>query len=499
MHNRLLILVLGSFVYLLCLAVYSYSWALNSTDSGGWLAATEQWMVPQPYGAPLYILLGHALNFLSPLSTAANLSVFLSVIPATITILLTYKTTLKLTGDKSIALISGLVLLGSAVFLSQATTTMYRCLATMFLTAAIYSYYSSSSKRPYLTMMLLGLGTAVHVIVGTITLFLLIWEWRNWRIWWKPCIVYGTIVAFSYSLILIFMWSDTPRLLAGGLNIESIQGYWSTTSKAIVGTLSIYELPERLGYDLRIIVMSFGLAMIPVYIALRSLKANRHLLPLVIAPLYITWYMLTCLDVQTWTYLVFASPCLAILAGCGMKKMIETEKFGGPSGTRWIMWGAVALIITNGIFLNANLLTHQRHKAQDYYEELKALPDDSIVVVVPGPYSLGLFYEMTRNPQQNLIPLVYPYIDDPTNYGMSDFRTWLEEEYDVDWDSEGFDTLDIVGEELSKNSDVFLAARDDSELDRCFVLEEVGDRVKRVIALTGEEPRPYMENGDEES
>jgi hypothetical protein len=516
--------------YLSILAVKSFSWTLISSDSGGWLAAATQWQVPQPYGAPPYVLLGRFLS-LFHWNLPALMSVFLSAIPSALSVMFVYLILKRLTKSTSIGIISSAVLLGSAVFLSQATITGYHAFSAMWVTLAFWAYIQD---KPKLTMVFLGVGTAFHVMIAFIALFWLLgdiaygWKDKRYKIWfYKPILIYIACGILPYGMIPILMAFDTPHFLAGGLSLESIIGYWSTTSRAIMGTISVFEFPARVLNTSKIVLMSFGLALIPFTVYLVSFfkdkTKSRYSIPLIGTILYVMWYVLTCLDAQTWTYIVFASSSMVILVGLGLARLKDWHRYT-------VVASAGLLIIFNAVFLNANVLTNENPKGTTYLAELNALPDNAIVLTEPGPYSMGMFYAI--NSGKNIIPLVYPYLDDPT-FGRGDYPEYIHDRWGVQWTSTPQDvkefqeqmqleygndtlnwvdvptavnkyhmylweryrwsesgTLKAISDALASGREVYAATEWYSVINQCFARDGEG-LVRRITALSGLEPAPY--------
>ncbi len=461
-----LLIGLFAFIYYLTLSAKTYTWVFASSDSGDWLATANWWMVPQPYGSPLYIILNRLVGLL-PGGQPLNITILLSSLPSAITVVLVYLIVKRLVGKVSIALISSLVLLGSAVFLSQSTVLEEYALATMFLTAAIYAYVRGNRM---LTMVLLGLGSAVHIFVGTLLIAWIITEWRSWRQWLKPTLAYGAIVGVSYSFILLLMALDTPKLLAGGMNSHSIVSYFTTTTGAILGQLSLFEAPTRLLYLGTIILTSFSLALIPITFSLKrpTMKPIVLLSGITVITL---WYYGTNIDPTAWTFIMFASPALAILGGLGLAKLTPRYKYT-------VALGAVVLLLLNGVFLNANILTTTDPRASAYRQELQNLPDNSIVLVMPGAYSLGLFYAMSEG--KDLVPLVYHYVDD---WNFIDYQTWIQNNYNV---SILPSTLDTIEANL-KTSLIYFAGSPnvDYPIEPALRLNDIGNTyITEVLGLT---------------
>jgi len=493
---------LVALVYYVILSAKDYTWVFLSGDSGDWLACANWWMVPQPYGSPLYIILGRLIGLL-PGSQPLNLTILLSCLPSAITVGLVYLTVKHLTDSSkeastastgssrssfTIPLISSLVLLGSAVFLSQSTVLEEYALATMFLTAAIYTYVRGNKV---LTMTLLGLGTAVHIFVGILLLAWVIAEWKNWKQWLKPAVIYGVIVGVSYSFTLLLMAMDTPRLLAGGLNFYSVQFYWTATTGAILGQLSLFEAPTRLLYLGALVLASFGLALIPICSSCRRpiTKPTILLSGIILITL---WYYGTNLDPAAWTFVAFASPALSVLCGLGLHKLEARAPKNSDIGLHRlnshymyvVAVGAVALVLINGVFLNANTLTNENPMASTYRRELQSLPDDSIVLTTPGAYGLGLFYTMSEG--KDLVPLVYHYLD---SWEFTDYATWLRDNHEI---LVLPSTLDTIEANL-KTVPIYFAGSPnvDYPIEPALELEDIGRTfVKRVKGLTGLPPLP---------
>ncbi len=479
-------LLLGALAlaYYILLSAKTYTWVFLSGDSGDWLATANWWMVPQPYGSPLYIILCRLVGLL-PGSQPLNLTILLSCLPSAITVTLVYLIVKHLTNKISIALISALVLLGSAVFLSQSTVLEEYAIATMFLAAALYAYIRGNRWE---TVVLLGLGTAVHIFIGVLAVAWVVVEGKEWKLWLKPVGLFAIIVGASYSFILLLMYMDTPRLLAGGLSPYSIRFYWTVTTGAILGQLSLSEAPTRLLYLSGLMVVSFGLALVPIC---SSWKRPVSKLVILLSGMTVLtlWYYGTNLDPAAWTFITFASPALAILCGLGLYKLAPRYKYA-------VALGALVLILVNGLFLNANLLTNADPQASTYRQELQNLPDNSIVLTTPGTYSLGLFYAMSEG--KDLVPLIYHYID---SWGFYDYGLWLNQTYELETyeiTSPGFhrwkSTLELVGECLDIKAPIYFAGSPDITypIEPALTLEPVGSKVylRRITALTGVPPEP---------
>ncbi len=470
---------LVALTYYAALSAKSYTWVFISGDSGDWLAASNWWMVPQPYGSPLYILLGQLLNAF-PGDLVVKMTIGLSVIPSAVTVMLVYLIVQRLTHNKAIAVASVLVLLGSAIFLSQSTVLEEYALATMLLTLGFWTYIND---HRYWTALCWGLGVSIHVFVLGAVLFWLIIEWRNYL---KPFVLVTLpIVTVLYGFILLLMYLDTPRLLAGGLNLYSLQQYLFVTAGAILGQLSVFEAPKRLLFTAQLVMMSFGLALIPLTKSVRKPipKSTAVMLGVI---LWTLWFQITNLDSSAWTFITYASPFVAILVGLGLSRLSTAH-------LKYVVAGALVLVVVNGAALNANILTSARPLATSYYDALQELPDKSIVLCNPGTYSLGLFYVMSEG--KDLVPLVYPYLD---NWEFRDYSDWLGRNYlqniQVGLIS-GWDTLTVIEYALNVDRDVYYADSPwrHSDIRQSLVLEDTEwTQITKVTGLTGLEPEPVI-------
>ncbi len=478
-------LILGvlSFVYLSLMCVRQYSWAFVSSDSADFLMASTVWAVPQTYGYPLYITLGHLLNLL-PGELAAKMTILLSALPASISVVVVYLTVLRMTSkwrwQYFVALTAALVLLGTAFFVTEATVTKGYALVAMFLALAFYAYIRNWRYR---TVMFLGLGVAVHMLVAAIAFFWLLAD-RRWKLWiGKPLLVFGTFGFVPYLLIPLLMALDTPRFMAGSLSIHNLINYFSMTSRSIIGMISVFDAPVRIFVTTRILIMSLGLAIIALCQNIYK-PLTRPVAILVATVLFQLWYVVTCLDAQTWTYLAVAAPAVAVLVGLGLSTMQKAHTYA-------IATCAVVLVGVNGFMLNANLLDQRHPQGQEYYTMLQELPDGAVVVTEPGPYSLGLFYAIVKG--KDLVPLIYPYIEEP-RFSVADYAQYLETDYGVKWTS----TLDGVQECLEENRPVYFITTDISPIRRCFETslrepEVLGvSPMERITALTGLPPEEYV-------
>jgi hypothetical protein len=242
-----------SFGYYLVLLAKQWTWTFAGIDSGDWLTASIWWFVPQPYGSPIYISLGHLLNAL-PGDLVLKLGIFLSVVPASITVAFVYLITKELTGKEKIAVVCSTVMLGCGIFLSQATIIEEYAFTVMFITIA-YWFYIKSNKLG--TVVFLGLAGAVHIIAIALAVLWFATHYKEIKKWLKYIPVYFVLGILPYSLILFMMEVDTPRILAGHLSLANINAYMGSTG-GTVGALSIVEVPKRLLDFVSIVFLGLG-------------------------------------------------------------------------------------------------------------------------------------------------------------------------------------------------------------------------------------------------
>jgi hypothetical protein len=148
---------------------------------------------------------------------------------------------------------------------------------------------------------------------------------------------------------------------------------------------------------------------------------------------------------------------------------------------------AVILVSVNAAFLNGAVIDRQHPYGMNYLSELNALPNYSVVVTEPGPYSLGLFYAITLD--KDLVPLVYPYIEQPL-FNVTGYDEYLHSKYNVpDWSS----TLEGVQWCLDNDVPVYFTVQEQSVILRCFNLSGSGT-VEQIVGLTGLQPSKYIVN-----
>lgn len=480
-YTPLLILLVALGYYVL-LSSKIFTWIFISADSADWLSVSNWWMVPQPLGSPLFLLLGQFLNMF-PGDQVLKMTILLSCLPSAITVTMVYLIVKRLTDKPLIAIVSSLVLLGSAVFLTQATILEEYSITVMLLTVGVYFLIKEKLKTGFI---FLGLATAIHIVVLVITG--LIWmgyayKWNSFRTraGWKKLINLGLIFlvfgVLPYSLILVLMYLDTPRLMAGGFNWYHINGYFFGIGKGIVGTISVFDFPYRLLSGLRILIVSLGLAIIPLIYFLKDLRSvkkpeslsgmTKYLL---LAPTgFGLWYYLTCFDPGTWTFMLFGFPFIAVMIGIGLSKLSLNQ-------VKLVALSAVILIVTNGFLLNADKLAHDEPFASTYYQEVWALPDGSAIVQGPGAFSMTTIYAMSEG--KDVVPLVWGVVE----YGFRDYQQYLSDQ----WGIQGGTIKDLAMDAHSDGREIYIAFYKESKEVKCFILSEVpGNKfVRKIIGFT---------------
>jgi len=425
----------SSFVYYGLLSAREYTWVFASGDSGDWLASANMWFVPQAFGSPLYIALAKIPGAL-PFNLPITMALVLSAIPAAVTVMLVYLIVWQLTNRALLAITSAVVLLGCGVFLTQATIVEEYCLSVMFVVAAFYFYIND---RKYMTALFLGLGTAVHIVVLPIAVLWFFVSYREWRGWIKAMPIYIVAGILPYGLIVWLMASDAPRLYAGGLSWGAVNNYLGGTE--VVGTLSLTETPMRLLALVCILLFSLGIAWLSI---MRGFRLADKRIALVVLPTvaFPMWYYITCLHPSTWTYLAWAMPFLAVMAGFGLlweRRLIVNV----------VLAGAILFVVANSYYLNADLISKRDPQALAYFENIMALPNGSAVVCDRyGWRGFAVYYAISEGKE---ITPIFRDPDTPSDL-YSNYIDWVHEKYGLS----GSNAKELIEDATEKGLDVYV-------------------------------------------
>lgn len=428
------ILFLIPFLYYSLLSAKSYTWVFTSGDSGEFMAMAYYWSAPHLYGMPLYQALSHGVYALGG-NLAANMSVLLSALPAALTVVIVYLIVSHTTKSRWVAFVSSIVLIGAAVFTTEAQVIKEYALAILLLTL---SYYFYIKDRKMLAVVFIGLGSAIHMMIVAVAG---LWFLLQWRQWWRYIPLYILFGIAPYGLTLWELGNSSPPLLAGhGLSFETVNAYLGFSG--IAGGMAATEAPARIWSEVRMLVVSLGLAIVPLAVGLSkpwSMQAKM----LIVAIVFPIWYYLTCMDSTTWTYLSFAMPFCAIAAGLGLQRMKGHH-------TKLILIGALIMIALNGYFLNSARLDLQKSTAKSYYAAVMEIPDGSVLTVHRGGfYGGGLFYALSNG--KDVIPVFYRY-EDEKNILWWQYIDWMHDTYPLSGDS----TQLMIQSALNQNIGVYV-------------------------------------------
>ena len=414
---------LCAFAYYYFLSAKEWTWLFVSSDSGSWIAAAATWMIPQPLGSPLYISLGRLISLL-PGDLSGNVTIWLSALPAAVTVMLVYLIAHRMTNRASLASLAAGILLASGVFLSQSTVVEEYAISAMFITLAFWYFICGHRWR---MMLALSAGIVVHSIVIIITVLWLLLMLRDYRRWIAPTVMLIGISLLWYSLIPVLMYLDTPKFWTGWLSWDSLSGYTLGSNAETIGSLGIWDAPERLLMTGSIILMSFGLALIPIWIGIRATiqsVSTRVILMIVSLGL---WFHVVSIDSTTWTFIAFGAPLVAVLAALGLDRLPRIHY-------AVVAVSVLGLLVTNTFLLNAGTLTRQNPWASDYHADIMELPPNSYVAVqMGGPYGLGMMKAVVTE-RPDLTPLFVGGVGSDGNLPprWAGYLDWLRNEKGVE-------------------------------------------------------------------
>lgn len=437
-----ILLTIIGFVYYFSMYARELTWIYTTSDSTDWLTQLRWWIVPQAYGKPLFISLIHLVSYIPFGTDVDKITIFLVIIPAAITVGLVYLSTYKLTSSQVKSTAASLVLLGAVVCTSQAAVVEQYAMVSMFITLALYFYIGGKKKS---CAIALGLLTATHIIglVITVMLVITLHVMKKKREWASTIPLYILFGIAPYSLILIMMASDAPKLIAGDLSVITIFEYL-LGNPAQGSQLALILLPKRLMEAIGLATLSLGFAIVPIF---KSMKAIRTELVLFLSLIIVfcSWFYITSMFHSVWKYVAILVPSMCILAGVGLTRMTQKH-------TVLIISCAILLIITNAIFFNTNTITKQeKPMAQDFIEFLQNMEDgDGIIIPGGGAYGFATFYTMSKG--KDIVPIIVANLDKAEQIEQyQDYLQWMDRTYGLT----GNNYLDLAQAMMDKGHNVY--------------------------------------------
>ena len=214
----------GLLLFFAFLALYTHTLQqhISTADNAEFQLVGIQLGLAHPPGFPLYtILSGLAARF--PLSIASHIKInFLSALSSSLTLLLVYLTSFRLSKHIGLSLVAATALGTATTFWQQAVYANVRTFTALFAALCLWSLVQwrlseSEQKHRYVLIfaLALGFGFTHHLSLAFIGLVMVLWllsqDWRTWR--WLPVGLLG-LLPWLYLPIL----SPDLRELSAFLN-----------------------------------------------------------------------------------------------------------------------------------------------------------------------------------------------------------------------------------------------------------------------------------------
>ena len=460
-------IALGLFIfalgyYFVC-SCKEFTWVFMSGDSADWLASAKIWFLPQPFGAPTYIMLAKLIN-LFPGDLATNMVFYSSCLPAAISVVMVYLAALKLKGSKIVGIVAALVMIAAFPFFAEASVIREHILSAMFISMAVLAW---TYKKYPLMMITLGLAISVNIIAAYVTGLWFLTDLKHWKDWVRWSFLGVLFGLCPYGLTLWLMENAPYKWFEAHLSLANINDYLG--SSGTVGGLSIADAGGRLIDFIGVAFVTYALAWIPIF---KSFKKMWRFGLIVIG---VFWLYFMDNDPTTWTFTLYAVPFAALMVAYGLEHKKEIIA---------VAVSACILITMNGILLNAQTIHDKNPVARDLYNETMALPENSVVITAQGGFvTLNMFYAISNGSDIEL--LFMTAISNKADRGGSDdvgYLGWIE------WANQqglwGGNSIEMARFALERGSPVFRVTTYLPELNSdAYVLEPYSGYFDKVVAI----------------
>jgi hypothetical protein len=395
----------------------------KSLDSVEFIFCAKYFYVAHQMSVPLYLLVSHFFLMI-PFGTEAWRMGLISLLSTMVACWFIYKIIRQQLPNKKYFAVLGVLIYGlSALVISQSTVVQTYSSIAM---CAVGAYYFAITKRWKLVGVMVGIGLAIHVLVGLVFIILLVF-FKEYRNNWKAILI--TVSFLLFYLYIPLRSGVTPDLLDRNGSSGLVDAFLNliTVVTYFGGTLSIWELPKRILDMIGVVGISIGIvAIVPLvkYFWSRSFFKNPLFwlsgIPIII--------YVSNLDAQTYDYMMLAIPFIVIAICLGLDKFKNHKVLSVA-----IVAVVIVVGIFNGWYFNiGSTLDKNLSVSNLYYNEFSKMSNGSILIC-------------SNLPKGTNLSLVSKY----------------NKEYDINikevdaselWDSEYLDKLQNNGIELIANS-----------------------------------------------
>lgn len=379
------------FGILLFMLAPNMTWINTDSDGVHYVYAAKNLYVSHKTSAPLFLLLGKAfvsLPFGSEFWRVGLISV-LGTLGASIFVYLSIR---HLVQSKALAIL-GIFLYGlSALVISQSTIVETYALTSMFMVGAYY--FSIKSKWAWCAAML-GLGLAVHHLVG-IALIVLLIAHRELRSPKHLAIMASGLLFYLY-IPLSRQFAHSPDMWGNG-TVRTFFGDNISTMMMLVGGLAIWDLPKRILDTVGLLGVSLGIGAI--FIAWYCIRQGKWLMRDALFWLFALGVLYYMVDLAPQTY-VYVMPSIAfgvIIAMVQLSKLRITWVYAAVAAT------LILSIVNVGSMSIGRTLDPNLSATHFYRQELPKIPDGQALMAQYG-WQWAMVFPYNKNEGKNIIPI----------------------------------------------------------------------------------------------
>ncbi len=403
------ILALGVVVAILMVNLSpDMTWMNTDSDGVHYVFAAKNLTTAHHMSAPLYLLLGN-LFLRIPFGTEFWRMGLMSAFATIGTSIFIYLIVVRLLKENQKArlygIISSLVFGGSALIISQSIIVETYMLSTM---CGVGAYYFVIKRRWVWASILLGIGLAVHPFLAFMAWAVLFISYKEMRQWRRYAITIAFFAFYAYIPIVGMFGEDT-----GMWANTTSEGFFGGTMGMVLmltGGLSVHDFPKRVLDTLLIIVVSFGLGIIPlVWYFVKQKRWRGVLLWLVLVPVV---YFAINLASETYVYMVVAIAFGSIAVGLGLSKM----------NLKWSIATLVVAVVLLGVNANyfdiGRTLDPEMSAVKFYNEELPKIPDGDYFM--GGGWTWAMVFAYNKEEGRNIIPISVDALPDRKYWAVLD-------------------------------------------------------------------------------